>query len=319
MFGKKPKVSIVLHAVRSGYNVLKCVTSLLDQSVPRDWYEVIVVDDASTDDTATVLDSFRDTIRVIRTETSWGSSKSRNAGVAQARGEIVLFSGVDCLADKCLLEEHLKSHSTRDGIVVIGRIGWQDDGRRNAFSDFIKQSEILVCQDASHIPDRDNVSYKYVYSANMSLPKRIFLSVGGSDERLVPGYYSDTELGYRLERAGIKIIYNNKAVVYHSVDLHLSRFSERMIAVGRSAVKLQSVNPALLELSSLVDLSAKLAIFHPRILRKMCYLAASLVELLERSNCAGTLRAILFNLYEKQLLLSFALGYDLEMKGLDTV
>ncbi len=142
----KPRISVILHAARSGQNVLKCINSLLDQTLSREYYEIIVVDDASNDDTARVLQSFGDTLTVIRTEEKWGSSKSRNQGVKLAKGEIVLFTGVDCVADSRLLEEHLDSHSKYDCCGVVGRIDWQDDTSKSSFLEFIVESGMLFVQ-----------------------------------------------------------------------------------------------------------------------------------------------------------------------------
>jgi glycosyltransferase involved in cell wall biosynthesis len=312
---KKLKLSVVLHAARSGYNVRKCITSLLDQSVPRDWYEVIVVDDASTDSTADVLRSYGSSLKVIRTETKWGSSKSRNVGVSHAKGDLLFFTGVDCVADNLLLEEHIDSHSRRDGCAVVGRILWQSDLGKNSFLKFIQQSGDLFCQTTSSMPDPENVSYPYTYTANLSLPKQTFLSVGMSDERLFPGYYSDTELGYRLERAGHRTIFNSKATVYHSTDLSLRDFSRRMVTVGKSAVTLESINPLIVDFSHWKD--SRHSILSLTLLTRTVYLKAIFLQLLEKFHQSGGLRARLFSSYRKQLDYSCELGYVIQRKQLE--
>ncbi len=87
-----PAVSVVIPAYNAAWCVAKAIDSVLAQDF-RD-FELIVVDDGSTDDTASVLADYGDTIRVIR-KPNGGMSSARNAGIAQARGEFVAFLDAD--------------------------------------------------------------------------------------------------------------------------------------------------------------------------------------------------------------------------------
>lgn len=88
----KPLVSVVIPA----YNAAWCIAKAVDSVLAQDFQdrEVIVVDDGSTDDTATVLAGYGDAVRVVR-QTNGGLSSARNAGIRAARGEFVAFLDAD--------------------------------------------------------------------------------------------------------------------------------------------------------------------------------------------------------------------------------
>ncbi|MFC1506159.1 glycosyltransferase family 2 protein [Thermoproteota archaeon] len=307
-----PKISVILHIRKSGEELKKCLSSLLDQTIPHEWYEIITIDDASTDKTAEILDTFNDSLNILRNETFSGGPKSRNLGAHHAQGRIILFTAADCIADKRLLEEHLASHSLHDNCAVVGNIDWIELEKKSYFIDFLEQSRFWVCQKPSDIPDPTNVHYTYTYGANLSLLKKTYATIGMADERIFPGYYSDTELGYRLYNDGIRIVYNKNAKVFHSTDLNISNFSKRMIAVGRAAVKLESINPEVLDFSNWKK--EKYSIFKLRFLTKQFLFIALTYQFFERFNYGQNVRARLFEVYKRQLDYSFRLGFARELK-----
>lgn len=306
-------ISVVLQVWKSGQKLRKCITSLLNQTITKDWYEIIVIDDASIDDTAKVLDSFADILNVIRTEKRLGTSKSHNLGAKNAKGRILLFTDIDCIADDSLLEQHLISHSIHENCAVVGRIDWQEGTSKSIFLEFLEESRFWVCQNSSDIPDPNNVPYAYTYGANLSLPEKTYAAIGMSDERIFPGYYSDTELGYRLYNDGVRIVYNKNAKVFHSTDLNISDFSKRMIAVGKAAVKLESINPKVFGFSNWKK--EKYSIFKLRFLTKKFLFIALIYQFFERFNHGQNVRARLFEVYKKQLDYSFRLGFAIELSA----
>lgn len=87
-----PKITVVIPAYNAAWCVARAIDSVLGQSWPD--YELVVVDDGSTDDTARVLDSYGAAIRVVR-QPNAGLSAARNAGIAAAKGEWVAFLDAD--------------------------------------------------------------------------------------------------------------------------------------------------------------------------------------------------------------------------------
>ncbi|MER5333446.1 glycosyltransferase family A protein [Micromonospora sp. NPDC002717] len=147
-----PKVSVVVPTHDSGPHIEKLVASLLRQSLPPAEFEAVFVDDGSTDGTPARLAELAAAhphFRVLRIENSGWPSRPRNLGVAQARGEYVLFADDDdWLGDEALERLH-DCARTHDADVVVGRMAGHGRGvprelfRRNRFDATLANSPLI--------------------------------------------------------------------------------------------------------------------------------------------------------------------------------
>ncbi len=108
-------VSIVVTSFNYGKYIARAIRSCLDQSYSRDRFEVLVVDDASTDNTRIILESFGKYIRTVFLENNIGLAAARNIGVREAKGEFVVFLDADDFLHNdflrvCLLHLTFNSH-----------------------------------------------------------------------------------------------------------------------------------------------------------------------------------------------------------------
>ena len=122
------KVSVIVPVYNPGAYIEDCITSLLKQSLPPDQYEVIFVDDGSTDQTPALLDALaaeEPRVRVIHQENSGWSGKPRNVGIAASQGEYVMFvDNDDHLGDEAL--ERMYGYGVANGAdVVVGKMAGQ--------------------------------------------------------------------------------------------------------------------------------------------------------------------------------------------------
>ncbi len=125
------KVSVIVPVYNPGAYIEDCVSSLLRQSLPADEYELIFVDDGSTDDTPARLDELAaedPRVTVVHQENSGWSGKPRNVGIAAARGEYVMFvDNDDHLGDEALERMH-DYGVAHDADVVVGKMAGQGRG-----------------------------------------------------------------------------------------------------------------------------------------------------------------------------------------------
>src|ERR1043165_1169731 len=96
-------ISVIITTRNYQRYVERAIRSVLDQSMPKDQYEVVVVNDASTDHTRSVLENYEHDVRVIHLETNVGLAAARNRGIEKAKGQFVVLVRADDYVQKNLL------------------------------------------------------------------------------------------------------------------------------------------------------------------------------------------------------------------------
>jgi hypothetical protein len=95
------------------------------------------------------------------------------------------------------------------------------------------------------IADPEDATFRCFYTANVSAARGDLLAVGGFDERFPAAAYEDIELGYRLTQAGVRLVYEPAALIYHLHEMRLDRALARQIVNGRSAAYAITKHPDL--------------------------------------------------------------------------
>ncbi|HEU4719442.1 MAG TPA: glycosyltransferase family A protein [Bacteroidia bacterium] len=88
-------VTVIITAHNYARYIERAIRSVQNQSLPREQYEIIVIDDCSTDETPQVLENYKDEVRVFRMEKNVGLAEARNFGIKKAKGQYVLFVDAD--------------------------------------------------------------------------------------------------------------------------------------------------------------------------------------------------------------------------------
>lgn len=243
-------INLDLSVVIPTYNrkdVLKrCLESLFNQTYPQNKYEIIVVDDGSTDGTGDLVkELIKESacqLRYFKQENK-GPAAARNVGIKNANGELILFTGDDCIADSHLLEEHMKYHNTYKDVAVLGYTTWHPDLKITPFMEYIVTSGIQFGYPL--IKDKNNVPFNFFYTSNISIKKELLIHADLFDEDFKYAAWEDVELGYRLNQRGIKIVYNKEAITYHNHPTTVSKFCERQKKTGMSAVVFYKKHPEM--------------------------------------------------------------------------
>jgi len=191
-------VSIVVSTFNRCQSLERCLASLLALNYSE--FEIIVVDDGSTDETAFFLKSLKDTrIRVVRLARNSGLSHARNTGVLAARYEVVAFVDDDCVVDKDWLK-YLSEKIFQGGAgLVSGQTFYQSRDYKGYFPERIVQ----------------NIDARWPMGCNLAYRKTVFSAVGGFSNYFYKFNNEDTEMAIKALAGGFTWLRAPGAVVYH--------------------------------------------------------------------------------------------------------
>lgn len=237
--GVQPFVSVIVPVWNDAERLRVCLRALEEQTYPGHLYEVIVVDNDSAEPVGHVVASYAHA-RVIQ-EGSPGSYAARNAGVTQARGEIIAFTDADCIPAKDWLEKGV-GHLTRGAgcAVVAGSIEIfpRSPRRPNA----VEQYETLVA-----LAQREFVrKYNFGATANLFTFREVFAQAGLFLSEVKSG--GDLEWGRRVTGYGYALEYDEDARVLHPARVTLAQLYFKIVRVTGGLHDLKRLKgPAYLE------------------------------------------------------------------------
>lgn len=202
LLAETPRVSVVVCAYNGGRTLAGCLESLLRLDYPD--YEIILVDDGSTDDTRAILARFPQ-VRVIR-QANRGLSAARNVGLEASTGSIVAYTDADCVVDPDWLTLLVHQLQKTGAAAVGGPNLSPDDGW------------LAACVAASpgqptHVLIGDQVA-EHIPGCNMAYRREALLAVNGFE----PVYRKagdDVDVCWRMEDAGMWITFAPGAFVWH--------------------------------------------------------------------------------------------------------
>jgi len=211
-----PACSVVIPA-RNAANLLSaCLVALQGQTMPASAFEIIVVDDGSTDETTNVARAHG---VICLSQPHKGPAAARNHGARQARGRILVFIDADCRAEPGWLEAMVQALKARITSSVVGVQGCYATDQRSLVARFA-QAEFEDRYDLMRAyPSIDLVA---TYSA--AYLRDIFSAAGGFDERFSTADNEDTEFSYRLLARGHTLALAPRAVVRHQHPASLADY-----------------------------------------------------------------------------------------------
>lgn len=240
-------ISIVMPCHNRDHDLYR-VLAAYDQQTTTASFELIAVDDASTDSTFDLLSSYQAqkyTLRVERLELNQGPAAARNRGISLARSPLVLFVGDDILPQRYFVQGHVDAHHKQPSVevAILGRVRWACDLPQNTLMAHI-DGEGAEQFSYFYMHDGHEYDYRHLYTSNVSL-KTEFLRLldhwFDSDFRYAA--FEDAELAYRLSQHGLRIKYSAETVGEHYHYHTVWSFSTRQYYCGQMAWVLMRKHP----------------------------------------------------------------------------
>src|SRR6266568_4323096 len=233
---KPPAISVIIPTFNRSAMLADTLESFAAQSLPKNRYEVIVVDDGSKDATREMCRDFasRVELKYLHIDNS-GTSAAKNTGVLASRGKILLFFDDDDIADHRLLEEHLKAHKQHrtENVAILGYTTWAPTLSVTPLMRYVTDIGGFLFAYGG-LKDGQILDFTYLWAGRCSC-KRSFLAKHGVFNRQfrAPGI-EDIELGYRLSKFGLRVVFHRAAVSYMTRAVTFDEFCERCERQGEA-------------------------------------------------------------------------------------
>lgn len=219
------KVSVVIPVKNEEKIVGSLLSSLLNQNY-NGWYEIIVVDDHSTDNTIDIIKTFIKTSKKVKyfKSNGIGPAAARNIGIKKSKGEIVLFTDGDCIVPKdwvSRISKHFDSEQTSG----IG-------GKTEPFetNTFVSRLNDAIFSYRYANTSRGDVNV--VYTSNAAFRKDILMKINGFDKNFNKANGEDLDLCYRVLDASGKIVFDPNISVKHEYPSSFRKFMKKEFMNG---------------------------------------------------------------------------------------
>ena len=238
-----PKISVVIPTKNRSALLAETIERVESQTVPKDHYEVVVIDNNSTDDTRAVLEQKARIYSNFKFDFQKkpGAAATRNTGIRLTNSDLILFVDDDVRAEPALVEAHLDCQGNNPNTSVIGAVNMPWGDTSDPFLKYLRDHRILN----PYTPSKGPIDFSYYHTCNVSTPTQMLLDVGCFNENFKMYGMEDIELGYRLERAGCRMAFapDARAVHYRFPSYH--DFIGRAEQAGYSLGQLIQLHPEL--------------------------------------------------------------------------
>jgi GT2 family glycosyltransferase len=208
-----------------------CLEHLTNQTLAPDRYEILVVDDDAEDAAEKIVlaAAARATcaIRHLRGP-SRGVAAARNVGIREARAPITVIIGNDTIVEPEFIAQHLRFHEQYpdERYAVLGRTKLHPNSRQAPFME--SWGDLPYWE----IEGRIEVPCYYFWTGNISTKKNFLVTHGMFEEDFRRIGFEDTEIGLRLSRHGLQILYNKDAIGYHDHPYSFDEACRQQVSHG---------------------------------------------------------------------------------------
>ena len=231
------RASIVIPTYNRRQRLARVLDALDAQTTSPDAFEVVVIDDGSSDDTGSWLEKQqrRYGLRVIR-QANAGPARARNAGVKAATGELLLFLDDDVEPLPALVAEHLLSHEREADVVVMGPLG----SLPHYAQPWVAWEQAKLEEQYAAMKRGDwEPTFRQFWTGNASVERKYVVEAGGFNTEFLRA--EDVELAYRLHGRGLKFRFNAEARGLHHAERSLASWEHAQRSYGELEVQIFSM------------------------------------------------------------------------------
>lgn len=215
------KVSIIIVTYNSEWDIQRCIDSILEQTFEP--FEILIVDNASTDNTVNLIHEKYPKLRVIRSHENVGFGGGNNIGVKYATGDVIAFLNPDTVVLNHWLEELVKPLVRGGKIITTSKILTYDGSMINTCGNVIHFTGLAFTRGYGSDP----TSYsrpEYVTEASgcsFAIWNEDFIDIGGFDETIFL-YHDDVDFSIRAHLKGYNILFVPSSTVKHNYTLNVT-------------------------------------------------------------------------------------------------
>lgn len=214
-----PLVSIIIPAYNQFAYTFNCLESLSANLSSDLAYEIIIVNDASTDDTLEQLATLVKGIKVLTNAENSGFIRSCNYGASQAKGQYLYFLNNDTRILENCLESLLKLIVNNSQVGAVGSKLIYANSKQQEAGGIIWNSADGWNYGRLDSPDEPEYNYvrpvDYCSGASLLVPTDLFKQLGGFSQDFIPAYYEDTDLCFAIRELGYQVLYQPQSNVIH--------------------------------------------------------------------------------------------------------
>lgn len=201
-------------------------------------YEIICSDDESTDRTIDIVRAVHDLPVKLLQNPKGGAGRARNAALRIAAGKLIIFTGDDIFPNENYINQHFENYlKYGDQVATLGRIDWHPEIKLNHLMRHITE---IGCEQFGFIalPSYQLIDFRHFYTSNISVSAKLLREQSCYFHTGFDNYgFEDIELGYRLQKSGMKIYYDPDILAYHyHIYDSTEKFCARQMNAGEQLV-----------------------------------------------------------------------------------
>ncbi|WP_227374483.1 glycosyltransferase [Haladaptatus halobius] len=248
MASERSFVSVIIPVYNDPRGIRMTLNAVTDQTCPHEAYEVLVVDNGSTDNTRDVIrrycDRFPDLVKLLVEDEVQGPAAARNEAIDHANGSLLAFIDADMTVEETWLEDAVASMETNEWDYMGCDVEiYIEDGKDTLTA---KYNQIFGFPIRKYIEEQ-----QFSGTGCLVVRREVFDEVGNFDERLFSG--EDQEFGNRVYDAGFDQHYQPAITMYHPARSSLPSLLKKHFRLGRGRAQMQRYHPERVEKPSVLN------------------------------------------------------------------